>query len=101
MSEKFFQIGETRIKVSNIKNYGISEEVPDEAKTFIGRIASNFEVEKNPTTLWGHFKKGAMEGLAPPTKRHLYITTYQNDNFRFDSKEHDIEQKIKELDALA
>lgn len=87
----FIKIGDTRIKKSNIKNYGIS-------------IETTSTIKKEPGSFLG-FALGVIGlGLATETeektsKRYLYITTYQNDNYKFYENDTDIDSIITLLDS--
>lgn len=135
----FIIIDDSRIKISNIKNYGISsiEEIEnfDETKykhasfdyelyrervdeerlalknakapfdtpfftNLISERLKNYEVElqkaKEKLSKLSEAKKNNKRII----KKYLYITTYQNDNYRFYENESkcNIDDKLKELD---
>lgn len=77
----FIVIGDTRIKVSNIKSYGISSKdhgIPE----------------------WNCDKTKITGMISIHDYNYLYITTYQNDNYTFTDKEIDIYKKCLELDEI-
>src|SRR5690625_73222 len=118
----FIALGDVRIKLSNIKNYGLDietiEELVSEEKIYYtkGEKISN----RVGGTLLGILgaAAGGAEGAASLASKGkwgdhyvhrktknikynvLYITTYQGDNFRFHQKyvDFDIEKKMDELD---
>mgnify|MGYP001763218456 CR=1 FL=1 len=76
--KKFITIGSTRLKLSNIKQYGI------------GRRPW---VSTHPLVqIYALIKK--KEG-----KQYIYITTYQGDNYTFTEDEIDVPKVFKELDS--
>lgn len=85
--KKIIVIGNERIKLSNIKHYGIKYENPiPDSDPFYRLVNSIFN-------LIAIFSKDAKVNRAIKV---LFITTYQNDNFEFTGE--DIEEKIRELD---
>ena len=85
--KKIIVIGNDRIKLSNIKHYGIKYENPiPDSDPFYRLVNSTFD-------LIAIFSKDAKVNRAIKV---LFITTYQNDNFEFTGE--DIEEKIRELD---
>jgi len=98
---QFYAFGDVRVKLSNIKNYGIAEEVSgryeekEEENTFINTsinsLLSFLNVESKPYEAW-------VERL----RKYLYVTTYQDDNYRFeeDNKAFDIFKACADLDEL-
>lgn len=97
MSREFVNINNTRIKRSNIKTFGVSFldiAVEDDFSTGVDKFVSGISglltlnVEK-------------MEHFLKPTKsrkRFIFITTYQNDNYRFFEKDINIEETLKLLE---
>ena len=83
--KKFIVIGNDRIKLSNIKHYGISYKEPDRDHGLIDLVNDIFDLIA--------MLKGKKINRS---KKFLFITTYQNDNFEFRSE--DIEEKLRELD---
>lgn len=159
IENKFIAINDVRIRVSNIKNYGVSEEKKYFSKVFEldsyynreSRAEMNIEITKEeyewvksgkdapayalfdendenvlyddylgnyyadfhkvPEGIICHaistedsFLDGEIMTKADPSdvwcekKKYLYITTYQNDNFKFYDDEIDVEQTIKKID---
>src|SRR5690625_4245970 len=119
---KFIALGDVRIKLSNIKNYGLDyetiEELVSEEKFYYtkGEKISN-RVGGTLLGILGAAAGGAEGAAALASKgkwsdhyverttenveyKILYITTYQGDNFRFHQKyeSFNIEEKMKELD---
>ena len=86
--KKFIVIGNDRIKLSNIKHYGISYKEPVRVRDhgLIDLVSDIFDLIA--------MLKG--EKINRYSKKFLFITTYQNDNFEFRSE--DIEEKLRELD---
>ena len=120
MEPKFIQFGGTRIKLSNIKNYGISYEAYEvkrpPTQTEINRGIKRAEDRKKKRKKWdilgkfvdevdvaylssNYYKE---ERSRPENKKqyYLYVTTYQNDNYKFyeDEVSFNIRDKVKELD---
>lgn len=121
----FIILGDTRIKTSNIKNYGIKtetkffeiikkekpkekkpkEDIKDFMLTFAGLFTKIIAMEVADELFPGKFSYSEPK---KETKKHrtevfnvLYITTYQGDNFLFSEyeEEFDIHEKLKELDT--
>lgn len=88
----FINIDNIRIKLSNIKEYGIKE------------------YSNNPTDLLMQKPTGLLNALVlhvltskdkhevAPTKYYLFIKTYQNDNHEFSKDKQEIDAIIKKLD---
>jgi len=118
----FIALGDVRIKLSNIKNYGLDyetiNEVVSEEKfyytkgekisnrvggTLLGILGAATGGAEGAAALaskgkWGdHYVERTTEDIE---YKILYITTYQGDNFRFHQKyvDFNIEDKMKELD---
>jgi hypothetical protein len=85
--KKFIVIGNDRIKLSNIKHYGIKYEdtIPD-SDPFIRLVNGIFDL----IAIFSKYTK------VNRTIKVLFITTYQNDNFEFTGEE--VEEKLRELD---
>lgn len=84
---KFIILGDDRVKISNIKNYGISTYENKRYTPGIHGGMSFFDEMKSHLT-----ERRRM--------RYLYITTYQGDNMRYDEDKVDIDRKAKELDSV-
>jgi cold shock CspA family protein len=106
----FIAFGATRIKLSDIKQYGFKEEeykVEVPAKDIIEKCI-NFIKNNDPDLIEAGEYDTDCDGLVWNTTRkvtkkrqYLYITTYQNDNHKFYEKNEDgfdIYEKRKELD---
>jgi len=92
MSGSYITIGETRIKKSNIKTFGISYQnapKPINADRLLSGIGEMFS--------GGSFSNGYSRN--PPSKRYLYVTTYQNDNYKFFENEINIDEVVKVLEG--
>ena len=124
----FIAFDDIRIKTSNIKNYGISSEVFYFKKIYdkipcenglaklLGCVDTvwNGETEKNgikieefrnPKVTYTHnqgYKNylPLREDYVEKTIEYLYVTTYQNDNYKFYECDvsFDIREKMKEID---
>jgi hypothetical protein len=96
MKKEFIKIGETRIKRSNIKTFGISSDdynpnrKPDSLPLASG-ISSFFK--------HGSFSDGGMFGELElqESRRYLFITTYQGDNYKFYASDFDIKTPLNDL----
>ncbi|PEC58450.1 hypothetical protein CN556_24825 [Bacillus wiedmannii] len=121
---KFIALGEERIKLSNIKNYGIDHEIIEEviSEETIYLSTGGKAVRRVGGVLLGiaqaadHGLAGFFDGISKVnmgnsyTKQHLedvkypilYVTTYQENNFRFHQKyvDFDVQKKFDELDKL-
>ena len=113
----FIAFGNTRIKLNNIKNYGLSsetyiveveEELPDSIK-FINGLISLGSVLSSIASLAGVSDSGNSSPIPYSDTEtvkeerkilYLYVTTYQNDNHVFyEGRDNfDIIEKCKELD---
>ena len=91
MTEQFIVIGSTRIKKSNIKNFGVNTKTVDGSGP-IGAIVA-FCSGKS-------FTDSVSDGFLPKKIKYLYITTYQNDNYTFTEKEININNTLKELEKM-
>ena len=102
MSIKFFKIENTNIKLNNIKQYGISYEEKPELSY------SSSELSSFSSLLIGTIVCAAALCLFGKNKDkdkdnknyYMYITTYQNDNFKFYGDKKYLENKLSELDDL-
>lgn len=45
------------------------------------------------------FFEGLKDGFSTKTIRYLYVTTYQNDNYRFSENHIDIDQTLRMLES--
>lgn len=123
-TKKFIAFDDVRIKLSNIKNYGIRTWDEEYEYTFTKEEMKRRESERKERD--GKFLTGVQNTvsiislinaaaggefgwvtprLEPTEKRKmrrkkLYVTTYQNDNYEFYDNEvrFDIDKKLKELD---
>lgn len=110
MQEKkggFIEIAGTRIKLSNIKQYGVTEF--DSRTTAEGKVES-YRLGKYEVTKWANPKpkpKGFFKRLLYKEfiydydqDQRLYITTFQNDNFSFYKRNlrDDFDRIVGELD---
>jgi cold shock CspA family protein len=116
----FLVCGNTRIKLSNIKNYGLDSETETNTSNIKKKYTQDQKRKRRkealPNALINSFKHPLM-GVASfadsmlesyyeekvITKKEfniLYITTYQGDNYRFHEKyeSFDVIKKLKELD---
>jgi hypothetical protein len=91
VSGAYITIGETRIKKSNIKTFGISQYQPKRmnADRLVNGIVEMFK--------GGGFSNGFSENH--PSIRYLYVTTYQNDNYQFFENKINIDEVIKMLEG--
>lgn len=74
---RFIIIGNERIKISNVKHYGVKRESWGSG---------------HPLTLVA----GAL--LGKEDRKYLYLTTYQGDNFTFSDRKIDVDAVMAELD---
>lgn len=90
--KQFIKIGKERIKLSNIKHYGV-EKYKEENDSIVERI-DNASYEYS-------FLDKVNSFLTTPTVtiRYLYITTYQGDNYKFYDHEINFSDIVEELDA--
>ncbi|MEQ8153026.1 MAG: cold shock domain-containing protein [Smithellaceae bacterium] len=99
--KKFINICGTRIKLSNIKQYGISSRSVTETYK-IKHEADGFL--ENTADLLGFLTSGETIFSRTETKnedkiiRYLYVKTYQGDNYTWDENETNINTVLKELD---
>lgn len=126
MKKKFITIGNERIKASNIKNYGISEEsrlvIIKETRNYIkGKLTIIEEIlYEAPSMITGDdynlieqfevrnslLKEKpslSFNGLSKNLEsskiyRYLYITTFTKDNYIFYEYDYNIDQLLEELD---
>lgn len=113
----FIRIGDTRIKLSNIKDYGIadgSEEILEEAEDLQYDLKSVYaipiparaqyyfdnEYSQKQTNLEKYTSTKRYKRAKKGEAKYLYITTYQGDNYQFYECEVDwnIYHKLEELD---
>lgn len=115
----FITLGDIRIKLTNIKDYGMSSEIRNipipgsdtENKTFLdSKVANNIftalkvfsALGKDARTVGHAFDDTAYSTLKYEDKKFdiLYITTYQKDNYRFSeyNASFNIHEKLEELD---
>ncbi|MDP2695356.1 MAG: hypothetical protein Q8O58_10890 [Gallionella sp.] len=96
MSGAYITIGETRIKKSNIKTFGISHQnVPAQKLINAERILNGIQGVFGGGSFSDEFSRN------PPSqrgKRYLFVTTYQNDNYQFFENEINIEDAVKVLE---
>lgn len=90
MKQEFIQIGNTRIKRSNIKSFGTGH--------------SKIEGHGLATSLkqWSKgsgFFDGLIRGYSTTTLKYLFVTTYQNDNYKFSEEEIDIDEVLRQLEG--
>jgi len=100
MSEIFIKIGSTRIKRSSIKSFGTSTEEREEAALttslrFALGLGYGIRAKIKGDEFIDTFKQIQSVGKY---KRYLYITTYQNDDYKFYEDEVNIEQIIKQIE---
>lgn len=126
--KKFIVIGNERIKVSNIKSYGIYEEsrmvIIKETKNYIKGVLNVTEeviYEAPPKITYNDYdlieqfearssllkeKPGfSFNGLSKNIEsskiyRYLYITTFTKDDYIFYEYDYDIDQLLESLDEL-
>lgn len=89
MKKEFIQIGATRIKRSNIKTFGTSHSKV-EGQGMVTAI--------NKWSKGVGFFEGIKQGYSTTNVRYLFITTYQNDNYKFFESEIDIDETLKMLE---
>lgn len=103
----FIEIAGTRIKLSNIKQYGVteydsSEDSQGQQRTYrLGKYEANKWANPKPKSK-GFFSRLFYKEFIYDYEQdlRLYITTFQNDNFSFYKKElrEDFDRIVKELD---
>ena len=96
MSNRFVKIGDTRIKASNIKSFGVAYEKQQGASHPISWIVAGIREKRD----FGSFFDGVKGSISPSDRKYLYVTTYQNDNYEFYSSEINISETMKELESL-
>jgi cold shock CspA family protein len=91
--KQFIKIGKERMKMSNIKHYGVETYKEEKNDNIFERI-DNASYEYS-------FLDKVNSFLTTPTVtiRYLYITTYQGDNYKFYDHEINLPQTVEELDA--
>lgn len=90
----FISFGSIRIKVKNIKNYGLTHETvaytvnEERSHDFLGKVMN--------------ILVGPIEEHKERERAVLYVTTYQGDNFRFneETSDFDVKEKLTELDSF-
>jgi len=106
MSIKFFKIENTNIKLNNIKQYGISYEEKPEPSYSSSELSSLSSlligtiVCAAALCLFGKNKDKNKDKDKDNKNYYMYITTYQNDNFKFYGDKKYLENKLSELDDL-
>lgn len=116
---QFINFGDVRIKLNNIKNYGITSETEKYEETIIlekNRLEKTLSNTQNTLTVISHVTNWFLgadilpnagisgdktEVIVHKTNYNvLYITTYQGDNYRFSEKNasFNIKEKLTELD---
>jgi hypothetical protein len=103
---QFIIIGDTRIKISNIKYYKtvtideLQEEYrePTPGEKAISQLAKVSPMLGTYGALFYGISKGMPKEPETVEVQYLHITTYQNDKYRFSSLEHDIASITKKLD---
>ena len=96
MSSNFITIGNTRIRKSNIKNFGVNTgRVGGSSNLFDGVAGAVFGAVSGKG-----LASGFSDSLLGKEVEYLYVTTYQNDNYTFSAKEIDIQKALKELEEL-
>ncbi len=96
MSNNYIKIAETRIKKSNIKNFGVGYEKQSGNPSPVAWLISGIKEKSD----FGDFFDGVKQSMSPPDKKYLYITTYQNDNYKFYSNQISINKILEELEAI-
>jgi hypothetical protein len=96
--KSFININGIRIKVSNIKNYGVSSRI-DQIEVDVE--TNMLEDSVNLLTLLSIGGK-AFPNIKKKDKKvkYLYLTTYQKDNYTWDEDEINIEKVLSELDNI-
>lgn len=90
VKNEFIQIGNTRIKRSNIKSFGTSLSKTD---------GKGFATCRKQWSKGSSFLDGLIEGYLTVTLKYLFVTTYQNDNYKFSEDEIDIDEALKQLEG--
>jgi len=106
---QFYAFGDVRLKLSNIKNYGIAEDDNGYYK-YKETDLSGSVVVAGAAVLLLHAMglDGVLDDIEPEkvwvsnSKKYLYVTTYQGDNYRFEegNKDFDIVKACADLDEL-
>jgi beta-N-acetylglucosaminidase len=92
VGKEFVKIGNTRIRKSNIKNFGVSMEkitVPYKPKNWTQAIVMTVVSLAN-----------GQEFTQKSEKKFLYVATFQNDNYRFYENEIDINSTLAILENM-
>lgn len=105
MADNFIQIGATRIKKSNIKQFGVSSEIIPEEPEGNGIITIGIKVVVAIIEgIYNKLKHGQFFSPNKPPKkthrRYLYVTTYQNDNHKFYEDDIDIDHVVRQLESF-
>jgi len=95
----FLKFGDTRIKTTNIKQYGIDTErvrKQEWQKATFGKVLGVIFEGGTISTKGNVLVNNYMD------VKVLYVTTYQGDNYRFreDQVDFDIDEKLREIDEL-
>lgn len=96
----FVVFGDTRIRKSNIKTYGIaSETIVYEEYVEPEKLQGWLDLFSRIQYRDFEFEKGGYKSVSKEVK-YLYVTTFQGDNYRFIESEvpFDIHEKCEELD---
>lgn len=113
--KQFIKVGNARIKISNIKNYGLAEDkenYQNELKRCIEEISENeYRLEVNKKSVYGseavrfceknliilNQKKEKLEKMLVEIDdfEYLYITTYQGDNYKI--YQHEADYNVREI----
>lgn len=88
----FIKIGEERIKLSNVKHYGVE-------KYKINNDSISNRIENASYLASFSDRLSAFLEMPTETIKYLYITTYQGDNYKFYDHEINFNQIIEELDT--
>jgi cold shock CspA family protein len=110
---KFINIGGTRLKISNIKQYGTSSrteteeyKIEHEAEGFfenavdIGSILLSLIPTDGAPLTRGTVYSGTETKKTKKNIKYLYITTYQGDNYNWDEDEINIVSTMAKLDRV-
>ena len=110
MSQSFVKIGQTRLRKSNIKQFGIGKEkipdLPDDSFSFgmiglVARIGWGAASAVHHKVKHGTFLAQKVATIPKKThKRYLYITTHQNENHKFYEDQIDIDDCVKRLEGM-
>ena len=108
MTGSFITIGSTRIKKSNIKQFGVGTTPITSVKTQGEELSSNtgsVGLDIANVVLTAAINKGTTGKFLPTRetsttyRKYLYVTTFQNDNHIFDEDQIDIDETIKILES--